>query len=57
MNLEHICINKIQCGEESLYLAKVKRGTAKGEVRVSEETALFLNLILGVPLYEEKTKK
>ncbi|WP_157949971.1 hypothetical protein [Vallitalea okinawensis] len=53
MNLEHICINKIECGDETVFLARVKRDSAEGEIRISEETANFLNLILGVPFCEE----
>ncbi|WP_432664378.1 hypothetical protein R9X47_28105 [Wukongibacter baidiensis] len=53
MNLEHVCINKMECGEETIFLARVKRGDTEAEVRITEETASFLNVILCVPYCED----
>ncbi len=53
MNLEIICIIVLKlCGEETLYLVRVQRGTAVAEIRITEETANILHLILGVPFCE-----
>ncbi|WP_176461768.1 hypothetical protein [Anaeromicrobium sediminis] len=53
MNLEYICIRKLECGDEYIFLVRVKRGSSEAEIHASEETANFLNEILGVPFCEE----
>ncbi len=52
MNLEIICISVFKCGEEVLYLVRVQRVPAVAEIRITEETANILHLILGIPFCE-----
>ena len=53
MDLCVVCLLVFQCGDEKIYLARLQRGSATIEIRVSEEGANQLNLIFGVPFCED----